>query len=282
MTSTKYKLGNLIQQLNDRNSNGDYGVKDVRGISIQKTFIDTKANMNGVSLKPYKLVRPNSFAYVTVTSRNGEKITLAHNTTDNTYIVSASYVVFGVSKPEVLLSDYLYIYFNRTEFDRFARFNSWGSARETFTWEDMCDIEIELPPIEVQKKYVDVYKSMVKNQECYESGLNSMKIACEAYIEELRKREPLSKIGLYCSLKKTIQNTGERCRNVKGIKVTKEFAETKADISDTTPLHNYKIVNPNEIVYVPNTARMGDKFACALSDELCCVSPIYEIINLNP
>lgn len=81
MALTKYKLGDLIEQSDERNSENQYSVDNVKGISIQKIFIETKANMEGVSLTPYKLVQPDDFAYVTVTSRNGEKITLAHNKT---------------------------------------------------------------------------------------------------------------------------------------------------------------------------------------------------------
>ena len=94
-----------------------YTLDDVKGISIQKIFIETKADMEGVSLKPYKLVKPDEFAYVTVTSRNGEKITLAHNNTEKTYIVSSSYIVFRVKNTEILSSEYLFMYFNRAEFD---------------------------------------------------------------------------------------------------------------------------------------------------------------------
>ena len=124
MAFTKIKLGKLIAICDDKNTDNLYSVDDVKGISIQKKFIETKADMEGVSLAPYLLVKPNEFAYVTVTSRNGEKITLAHNTTTNTYIVSSSYVVFRVARKDLLLSDYLFMYFNRPEFDRYARFNS--------------------------------------------------------------------------------------------------------------------------------------------------------------
>lgn len=92
MALTKYKLGDLITLCENRNDDLKYEINDVKGISIKKDFIETKANMEGVSLKPYYLVNPDCFAYVTVTSRNGEKITIAHNVSDNTYIVSSSYV----------------------------------------------------------------------------------------------------------------------------------------------------------------------------------------------
>lgn len=156
MGLVKYKLGDLIELSELKNTDLEYGIDDVKGISIQKRFIETKADMTGVSLRPYLLVRPDSFAYVTVTSRNGEKITIAHNDTDKTFIVSSSYIVFDVKDKNLLVPEYLFMYFNRPEFDRYSRFHSWGSARETFDWSEMCDIDINLPPIEIQKKYANV------------------------------------------------------------------------------------------------------------------------------
>ena len=172
----RYKLFDLIKQVDERNSSEKYGISDVKGISIQKIFIETKAKMDGVNLKPYKLVKPNTFAYVTVTSRNGEKITLAYNDSENTYIVSSSYIVFNVKRQDLLIPEFLFMYFNRPEFDRFSRYNSWGSARETFSWDDMCDIEIDLPPLHIQEKYVEIYKAMLANQKAYENGLEDLKL----------------------------------------------------------------------------------------------------------
>ena len=286
MASTKYKLGELIEQLDDRNIDGEYGLNDVRGISIQKIFIDTKANMTGVPLKPYKLVSPGDFAYVTVTSRNGEKITLAHNTTDSTYIVSTSYVVFRVKKIDVLLPEYLYIYFNRPEFDRYARFNSWGSARETFAWEDMCDIEIDLPPIEIQKKYVDIYNAMIANQACYEHGLEDLKITCDAYIENLRREIGAKQIAQHIhekSNKVSDSNKQYRSKDIAGISsVEKRFMETKADTGGVS-LGSYKIVEPNDFSFNPNTARMGDRIPIALNDtdKDLLVSAIYPVFSVD-
>ncbi len=157
-----YKLGELLKLCEEKNIDGHYSLKDVKGISIKKEFIETKADMDGVALTPYLLVRPDCFAYVTVTSRNGEKITLAHNTSENTYIVSSSYVVFRVQHTEILSSDYLFMFFNRPEFDRYARFNSWGSARETFSWEDLCDTSIILPGIDIQKQFASLYVAYSK------------------------------------------------------------------------------------------------------------------------
>lgn len=282
MALTKYKLGELIKPCELKNDELKYDIPDVKGISIQKIFIETKANMEGVSLKPYYLVQPDDFAYVTVTSRNGEKITLAHNTTDKTYIVSSSYIVFRVNRTDLLLSDYLFIYFNRPEFDRYSRFNSWGSARETFSWEDMCDMDIELPSIEIQQKYVDVYNAMLANQQSYEHGLDDLKLTCDAYIEELRRKTPCEKIGKYLSECNERNNVGLTVNNVRGIATSKEFIDTKANM-DGVSLSNYKIIHPNEIAYISDTSRRGDKISLAMnsSDEMYLVSSISTVFRTN-
>ena len=286
MTLTRYKLGDLIEQIDDRNSDDKYGLDDVRGISIQKVFINTKANMQGVPLRPYKIVKPGSFAYVTVTSRNGEKITLAHNTTDDAYIVSTSYVVFKITNSDKILPNYLYMYFNRPEFDRYARFNSWGSARETFTWEDMCDIEIDLPSIEIQKKYVAIYKSMVNNQKCYERGLDDLKLICGAYIEELRRNNKPERVGPYLELRRN-KNNDSAIEEVYGVSTSLTFIAASSTV-DKSNLSNYKIVEKNDIAYVPTTHMKVWAAAISNDDSPFVVSPIYEVFRskdttkLNP
>ena len=266
MALTKYRLGDLIQLEDARNADGRFSLADVRGISIQKVFIETKADMDGVSLSPYIIVRPDFFAYVTVTSRNGEKITLAHNNTEETYIVSSSYIVFSVAKKELLDSKYLFMYFNRPEFDRYARFNSWGSARETFNWEDFCDIEIEFPELSIQQKYVDIYNAMVANQQSYERGLEDLKLVCDGYIEDLRRQMPCEKIGPYIV---QIETTNGDLRygidDVRGVSIGKKFIDTKADMAGVD-LKPYLVVGPNEFAYAPVTSRNGGRITIALNE----------------
>jgi len=248
---TTYKLGDLIELSDDRNSDGVYGIDDVKGISIKKVFIETKADMSGVSVTPYILVKPDYFAYVTVTSRNGEKITLAHNTSQNTYIVSSSYIVFRIKKPELLLSKYLFMYFNRAEFDRYSRFNSWGSARETFSWQDMCYISITLPDVPTQQKYVDIYDAMCANQKAYEKGLDDLKLTCDAYIEELRRKMPCEKIGPYID-RYDVRNGKNGTKNVMGVSISKEFREPSSKVNKNE-LANYKVCHPGDIAFVQTT-----------------------------
>lgn len=276
MASIKYKLGDLLRLYDERNSDSRYTLADVKGISIQKVFIETKADMTGVSLKPYILVKPDFFAYVTVTSRNGEKITIAHNDTENTYIVSSSYVVFEVARTDILLSDYLFIYFNRSEFDRYARFNSWGSARETFSWEDMCDIDIELPPIDIQQKYVDIYNAMLANQRCYESGLEDLKLTCIGYIEDLRREGHLHSIGEYirpCNEK----NTDGHITLEQGINIEKKFITPQRSNSN---LNGRKIVRKGQFAYC--TQLNNENVAIAYrTDEDCVVSSVYDVFEIS-
>lgn len=251
MALTKYKLGELIEQSDFRNSDKSLSVDDVRGISTGKEFIETKANMDGVSVLSYKIVDEDEFAYVADTSRRGEKIALAYNSNEGKIIVSSIYTVFFVTRKDLLLSDYLFMYFNRPEFDRYSRFNSWGSARETFSWDDMCDMDIELPPIEIQQKYVDVYNAMLANQECYERGLDDLKLTCDAYIEELRRKLPCEPIGPYIE-RHDVRNGPNGTKNVMGVSTTKEFREPTSKVN-RNELSNYKVVKPRQISFVQTT-----------------------------
>lgn len=150
-------IGQYIELSEERNEDLTFGIESVRGVSIEKKLIDTKADMTGVSLKPYYILKPNEFAYVTVTSRNGEKISLAMNDTEETYICSSSYVVFRSKNSEELLPQYLMMFLSRSEFNRYARFNSWGSARETFDWTEMCNVKIPIPEIKVQRAIANIF-----------------------------------------------------------------------------------------------------------------------------
>lgn len=157
----KYKyewveIGEYITNSDERN-NGSCSLADVKGVSIEKKFIETKANMEGVSISSYKMVRPNYLCFVPVTSRNGGKITIALNTSSSNYLVSTSYEVFYVNDEYNVIPEFLQLWFCRPEFDRLARFHSWGSARETFTFEDMKRVRIPLPPIETQRAIVNIY-----------------------------------------------------------------------------------------------------------------------------
>ena len=181
------KLGNYIS----KNEDLEYGLESVRGISIEKRFIDTKANMEGVSLKPYLIVKPDEFSYVTVTSRNGEKISLARNDSNQPYLCSSSYIVFKVNNIKELLPAYLSMLFERSEFNRYSRFNSWGSARETFDWEEMKEVKFPIPTIEIQQDIVNIFEAYNTRKSINEKLKAQIKDICpiliKGSIEEGRK-----------------------------------------------------------------------------------------------
>ena len=281
MAMKRYKLGELIELCDERNSDNQYKLSDVKGISIKKEFIETKADMAGVSLLPYILVEPNSFAYVTVTSRNGEKITLAHNTSNKTYIVSSSYIVFKINRSDIILSDYLFMFFNRPEFDRYARFNSWGSARETFSWEDFCDIDITLPSIEQQRKYVDIYLALQSNLAAYQSKVDELKLVCDGYIDQLKVKIPKQKIG---DLLETVdkRNSELTYTGVQGININKTFFPTVANI-DEGSTRNYKVVEHNQFAFSGMQTGRDMCIRIALNEESkpVIISPAYTVFRIK-
>lgn len=177
------KIGPFIRLSEERNDDGKCGLDDVRGVSIEKKFIPTKADMKGVNLKPYYTIKPREFAYVPVTSRNGEKISIALNSSEETYICSSSYVVFSVPQQDRLWPSYLQMYFERGEFNRYARFNSWGSARETFNFDDMCDVEVPIPDIKVQKAISDIYAVYVDRKHINDRLKERIKNMCPILIK---------------------------------------------------------------------------------------------------
>ena len=276
MKLKKFKLKELIEYSSETNINEQYEINDVQGVSIQKQLIKTKANMQNVSLKPYLIVKPNYFVYVPTTSRNGEKITLAHNKTDKTYIVSSSYIVFCVKNSNLLNSNYLFMYFNRPEFDRYSRFNSWGSARETFDWEEMCDIDIKLPDIEIQNSISDIYNDILNKQKYYEQELKTLKSVCDAHIEHLKKEYKAEEIRKYIYEIKN-KNSNNAVKNLMGVNKDKQFIKTKAKI-DKEDLSNYKVVEVGDFAY-SNRINIG---SVALKyDTKCIVSSSYVVFRTS-
>lgn len=283
MGLSKYKLGELIELTDERNTTGKYLLDDVKGISTEKRFIDTKANMDGVSLDSYKVVNYREFAYVPDTSRRGDKIALAFNNDIQSLLISSIYTTFKCNRLDILIPEYLYIFFNRPEFDRYSRFNSWGSARETFSWEDFCDIDITLPSIEQQRKYVDVYLSLQNNLATYQSKVDDLKLVCDGYLDQLKESCEKKKIGAFIAQSDS-RNVDNKLgiERLRGISTDKVFIETKADMLDVS-LSNYKLVASNEFAYVADTSRRGDKVALAFNDTEMpyLISSIYTVFKVK-
>lgn len=176
-----HRIGDFIAEHKVKN-NGLLDQNSVMGIATAKTFIETKSNLEGVNLDNYLIVPSRYFAYVADTSRRGDKISLAFNESKNNYLVSSISTVFYSKNETKLLPEYLALFFNRSEFDRYARFHSWGSAREVFSWMDLCEVKIPLPDLNVQQSIVDIYKVLLERRRINEQLKNQIKQLCPVLV----------------------------------------------------------------------------------------------------
>ena len=274
------KLGNYIELRDVRNTDLRYGADRVRGVNTTKQMMQTRADLSARDLSKFQIVRPGEFVFNHRTSRNGSKFSIAYNNSESNVICTEDYVVFRISEygKQFVLAEWLFMYFNRPEFDRYVITNSWGSSTEFYNWEDLCDADIVFPSLSVQKKYVDVYNSMLTNQRNYEQGLDDLKLVCEGYIENLKRIHSSEPIGKYLVLSEKRNECGLGVGSVRGLSVSKEMIPTKADM-DGVGLSNYKLVPPRHIAYVPDTSRRGDKVSLGYNstEETYLVSSISTV-----
>ncbi len=172
------RLGNYIRQVNVRNRDSETEV--LLGVSITKKLIPSIANVIGTDMSVYKIIEKRQFAYGTVTSRNGDKISIALSDQYDKALVSQIYVVFEVIDIEELLPEYLMMWFSRPEFDRYVRFHSHGSTRETFDWADMCEVELPIPSIEEQRQIVAQYESIANKIKVNEQICEKLEATAQA------------------------------------------------------------------------------------------------------
>lgn len=278
----RYRLGELIEQSSELNIDGDYTEQNVRGIANTKEFMPTKADINNRDLSRFQVVKPKEFAFNRRTTRMGEKIAIGFNESDENIIVTEDYVVFRVRDKEVLMPEFLFIFLNRGEFDRYARWDSWGSATEFFNWENMCAVNIILPTISVQQKVVAIYNEMKENLATYESGLEDLKLTCDGFIEDLKRKYPGNMLGTYITEVDCRNEHSLELSKVRGISTEKKLIDTKANMQGVK-LDNYKELKPYQFVYVADTSRRGDKMALALNDadEAFLVSSIYTVFEID-
>lgn len=282
MGLTKYKLGELIELVQDTNSELQYGPDDVKGMTITKEVIPTKANVSETDLSKFLVVHPGEFIYNPRT--HGKRIGFGYNNTNDNFIISWNNIAFKVkpSMKKIVLADYLFLHFKRDEWDREACYQSWGSSTEVFSWDTLCDMSVDLPVFSIQQKYVDVYNAMLENQKSYECGLEDLKLVCDAYIEDLRRQMHCEAIATYVEEvnKKNIGNL--KLDSVRGIATSKEFINTKANMEGVS-LENYKVVEPGMIAFISDTSRRADKMSLALnqSGENYLVSSISTVIQTD-
>lgn len=177
------KLGDYIREVDVRNK--DLKVTNLLGLSINKSFIPSIANLIGADLSNYKIIEKKHFVYVPVTSRNGEKLSIALLNDCENAIVSQAYTVFEIIDKEKLLPEYLMMWFKRPEFDRYARFHSHGSAREVFDWSEMCDVLLPIPSIEQQREIVSEYETISKRIKLNEQIIKKLEATAQTLYHKM-------------------------------------------------------------------------------------------------
>lgn len=278
MGLSRYKLGGLLELVTETNSELKYQSSDVRGMTITKEIIPTKANVKNTDLSKFLVVHPNEFIFNPRT--HGKRIGFGFNNSKDTFLISWNNIAFRVSKngAKMLLPEYLFLHFNRSEWDREACFRSWGSSTEVFSWEALCEMSVELPPIDVQQKYVDVYNAMLVNQQSYEQGLEDLKLTCDAYIEELRRKNPCKKIGQY------IEECFEKNENNKitlfqGVNVDHVFIEPRRIAENS---ENGSVVRTGQFAFNKVMKAHGTKLPIALRTGAdCVVSNSYQVFEVT-
>ena len=245
----KYKLGEYIERSTANNHSLKYKEDLIVGVTSDGVFSLPKGNVEGVDLKPYKIVNNGDFVY------NPSRFDLGSIAyrMEGLCIVSHLYQVFHLNEKgkENIDPIWLFIYLRRNEFRREVTFRNFGSQRPEFNFNDLSDIDLPLPSIEQQRKYVDVYLALQKNLAAYQSKVEELKLVCDGYIEELRRKMKCEKIGGYIS-ESSIKNSDNKIKEVRSISVTKEFKLTNAKVNKDE-LRNYLVVYPKEIAFVQTT-----------------------------
>lgn len=247
MALSKYRIGQLIKIVDERNS---FDINDFYGININKEFMPTVANTEGLDETNYKIVRKNRFVFSGMQTGRDKCIRISMYMGNEPIIVSPAYTTFEIVD-EYVLPTYFFMIFLSKERDRLGWFYSDGSIRSNLDWDRFCDIQLNIPDLPTQQKYVDIYNAMVANQQAYERGLDDLKLTCDAYIEDLRRRMPCEEIGRYIE-RHDIRNGKNGSKNVMGISTSKQFREPTSKVNKNE-LANYKVCHPRQIGFVQTT-----------------------------
>ena len=251
----------------------------VSGVNKDKEFFEPSHQV-GEDTSKYLIVPPRHFACNLMHVGRDRVLPIAYNHFEYEKVVSPAYTVFSLKESCGVLDDYFFIMLKCEEQDRYFWFHADASVRDGMSWSDFCDVEITVPDLATQQKYVDIYKAMVANQQCYERGLDDLKLVCDAYIEDLRRKMPCEKIGKYIE-RVDERNVSNKYKNVKNVSVKKMFNEVSAKVNKNE-LSNYKIVKPRQITFV-QTTHNEHVFCNAMNDtnEVILVTSVNEVFECN-
>ena len=266
------RIGDFIHLVDNRNK--DLAVTNLLGINITKNFMPSVANTSESDLSKYKVIQKGQFAYSAMQVGRDETIRLALYEENIPAIISPAYLVIEVNDENEFLPEYMMMWFQRPESDRYGWFISDSSVRASLDWNRFCEIEIPIPDIDEQRKFVALYNGLLSNQKTYQNSLADLQLIGDAYIENLIKTEKPKVLGEY--IERIIdKNTDDKFNSVIGISERKEFREPAGKVNKEN-LSNHLIVRKNEFGYIP---RMNPfkPLAVALShyDYPVLVSPSY-------
>lgn len=184
-TEPKKRLGEYIERTDERNYDNE--IKDVKGMSVLKEFRTPSVKVNLDNLSNYKIVNYNEFGFVQTT--NNEKVLIVClSKFKQPILISSIHISFKIKDYNLLLPEYLHLFLKRKEMDRYARFHSWGSARETFGWEDMCDVMLPIPSIEKQQAIVTIYHTLENRKKLNEKLKESLQPLCPILMKGVREK----------------------------------------------------------------------------------------------
>ncbi len=271
------RLGNYIQLVDKRNS--DNSVDRLLGINITKNFMPSVANVSETDLSKYKVIEKNQFATNVMHVGRDERLPIALYKDEQEAIVSPAYKVFEVINDTEVLPEFLMIEFQRPEFDRLTWYYCDSSIRGGLDWDRFCEIELPIPEINEQRKYVDLYKGLLRNQRSYEASLDDLQLICDTFIQDLINKQELKSLGEYIR-QIDVRNQDLKVSILRGVSTSKKLIESKANTTGVS-FSNYKIVNNGQFVYVADTSRRGDKIALAMNSGVSCiVSAIYTVFEV--
>lgn len=278
MALTKIKLGKYIELYSEKCNIPNLTNDQVSGVNKDKEIFEP-SNQVGSDTSKYKIVPPGYFACNLMHVGRDVVLPIAYNHSKINKIVSPAYQVFKFKTNCELISEYFFLYLKSDERDRFFWFNTDGSVRDGMTWDDFINVDIELPTIEIQQKYVDIYNAMIENQRCYERGLDDLKLVCDAYTENLSKFN-LQKIGNFIERnKKKNQNLCFDISSVKGLNNDGQFIKPMRLFSGD--ISTFKVVSKNDFVYNSRINSTIKKLSVVINEsEDLIVSPAYESFNV--
>lgn len=273
MALTKYKLGELIEQRREKYDN--FTDLPIRGVS-RDGFINAK--QPDADLSMYNVFYRGDFVF---NPARMELNSIAYNNIYDKGICSSLYEIFYVTQEDILLPEYLNMYLKRNEFARWCEFIGWGSAREYCRVPNIAELVITLPPIEQQRKYVNIYLALQENLATYQSKINDLKLVCDGYIDRLKMNcHKVNLSELLGAVDK--RNHNLKYSNVQGINIEKNFFPTVAKI-DAESTQNYKIVEQNQFVFSGMQTGRDKCIRIALNEDEqpIIVSPAYAVLKLK-